>query len=392
MNKAIIYFVIGVLLFTVSACSSTKSVNNSSKTSAQLAILSLNEQLFADVLIPETNQENPFKLTESQQKIILSAVSKKQQQGFKLHKALYDVLQNGLTNFTYYGETYNAETAMRLNKGNCMSLAILTTAYAKLLGLDFSYREVNTLPVFKKQNNLIISSSHVQTIIYEAELTIKPSSSLLGKSGLVIDYFPSKDNRGGKYFNENSFISMYYKNLAGDALVDKDLIKAFRLAKKSYQYDKNNVEAINTLAIIHRRAGDIKGAEAIYQAGLSIDQKNLRLVSNYIMLLKKQNRMKEAKKYQQQLDKLDDPNPFHWLEEAYIAEKNNEINKATRYYLKALNRAPYLHQAYQGLYHIYRDKGHYAKAKSMLKKALEWTYEREQRKQYKYKLYSLAKL
>lgn len=338
------------------------------------------------------SQEKLFVLTIPQQDIILSAVKKKQKQGFKLHQALYEVLQYELTNFTYYGETYNAETAMRLNKGNCMSLAVLTTAYAKLLGLEFSYREVSTLPVFEKKNNLIISSSHVQTIIYDADDTTESSSRYVRRSGLVIDYFPSKDNHAGKYIGENDFISMYYKNLAGDALVENDLTMAFKLAKRAYTYNENSVEVINSLAIIHRRAGDVNSAEAIYQAGLKIDKKNLRLISNYIMLLKSQNRIAEVQEYQQQLSQLDDPNPFHWLEEAYIAEKNNEMNKATRYYLKALNRAPYLHQAYQGLYHIYRAKGNFAKAKSMLKKALEWTYEVEQRKQYKYKLYSLATL
>ena len=388
MKKTVIYLVVSVLLLTVSACSSNKLGKKPPSTTA----LPINEQLFTYVEKPLASQEKLFVLTIPQQNTIISAVKKKQQQGFKLHQALYEVLQNELTNFTYYGETYNAETAMRLNKGNCMSLAVLTTAYAKLLGLEFSYREVSTLPVFEKKNNFIISSSHVQTIIYDADDTTEPSNGYVRKAGLVIDYFPSKDNHAGKYFGEADFISMYYKNLAGDALVENDLAKAFELAKEAYKYNENNVEVINSLAIVHRRAGDVKSAEAIYQAGLKIDKNNLRLISNYIMLLKSQNRIAEAQEYQQQLSQLDDPNPFHWLEEAYIAEKNNEMNKATRYYLKAFNRAPYLHQAYQGLYHTYRAKGQFAKAKSMLKKALEWTYEVEQRKQYKSKLYSLAAL
>jgi len=352
----------------------------------------LNSQLFAGNEFLLSPQESLFALTASQQSIILIAVEKKQQQGLKLHQALDEVLQSKLANFTYYGETYNAEMAMRLNKGNCMSLAVLTTAYAKLLGVEFSYREVNTLPVFEKKNNFIVSSSHVQTIIYDAEHIDDSSKYFFRKPGLVIDYFPSKNNRAGKYFDEATFISMYYKNLAGDALVENDLAKAYVLAQEAYKYDNENVEAINTLAIIHRRAGDIDSAEAIYQAGLSVEQSNLRLLSNYIMLLKGQNRFEEADEYQVQLSQLDDPNPFHWLEEAYIAEQNHEMRKAANFYLKALNRAPYLHQAYLGLYYIYRNQGHYAKAKSMLKKALEWTYEIEQRKQYKYKLYSLAQL
>ncbi len=376
-------------LSILSGCSSTPSAKYD--LAAHDENIPVNNALFSETDIQLDAQKDLFSLTLTQQNEILSAVSMKQQQGLKLHQALYEVLKHKLTNFTYYGETYNAETAMRLNKGNCMSLAVLTTAYAKLLGVDFSYREVSTLPIFEKQNNLILSSSHVQTILYDSDYKNKTSKLYLRRPSLIIDYFPDKNNRAGKYFDEAAFISMYYKNLAGDALIENDLDKAFMLANEAYQYNNNNIEAINSLAIIHRRAGDEITAEIIYQAGLKIEQSNLRLLSNYIMLLKTQQRFEEAEIYQAKLNRLDDPNPFHWLEEAYTAEKSNNLNKAKNYYLKALNQAPYLNQAYMGLYHIYLSKGQLSKAKHMLNKALEWTYEIEQRKLYKHKLYSLAK-
>jgi len=374
---------------TISACATKNSYDKKAQHQANIAV-PINNQLFLNEDSALSIQDDMFTLTLAQQQTVVLAVQKKQQRGVKLHQALYDVLNDKLSSFTYYGENYNAEQAMRLNKGNCMTLAVLTTAYAKLLGLEFSYRKVNTLPVFKKQNNLIISSSHVQTIIYDNEFSENDSAFYIRKPGLVIDYFPDSNNSAGKYLNESEFISMYYKNLAGDALVDDDLPSAFKLAKEAYKHNKHNVEAINLLAIIHRRAGDSVGAEAVYKAGLKFEQANLRLLSNYIMLLKTENRFDEAEHYQEKLSQLNDPNPFNWLEQAYIAKRNNKINRAIRYYQKALVKAPYLNQAYLGLYHIYHEKGHYAKARGMLKQALEWTYEIEQRKQYKLKLYSLA--
>lgn len=384
------YLLLSIGLLLNAACSHTNLAKQESEYTAIEPLF--NFSLF-DLRVSQNNSyDKLFKLSPQQEANILAAVQIKELQGFKRHEALYEVLQERLDNFTYYGETYSAETSMRLNQGNCMSLAVLTTAYAKLLGLDFSYREVNTLPIFSKKNNLILSSSHVQTIIYDAEFTTQPGQLFLQKPGLVIDYFPSKNNRSGKYLDEDAFIAMYYQNLAGDALVDNNLDKAFLLASKAYTFDQDNIDVINSLAIIHRRAGDNESAEAIYLAGLKKEQSSLSLLSNYVMLLKSQNREAEAEHYQSQLSQLNDPNPFHWLEEAYIAEQNHETNKAKHFYLKALKQAPYLHQAYLGLYHIYRQKGQYVKAKNMMRKALEWTYEVEQRKQYKYKLYSVAKL
>ncbi|MBL4942333.1 MAG: hypothetical protein JKY81_11810 [Colwellia sp.] len=389
LKKLTCYFSFVVILITISACANKGLPENNVRQNISIPI---NEQLFSDDGKTFSIQNDVFTLTLAQQQEIISAVQKKQAQGYQLHKALEAVLSTKLANFTYYGDTYNAETTMELNKGNCMSLAVLTTAYAKVLGLKFSYREVNTIPVFEKKNNLILSSSHVQTVLYDADFIADKNTYYFQKPGVIIDYFPNKNNKIGKSFDELDFLSMYYRNLAGDALVENDLAQAFILAKKSHDYDKENIETINLLAVIHRRAGDEQGAENIYQAGLQINQSSLALISNYIMLLRKQQRFEAAEDYQEKLAQLDDPNPYRWLEQAYTAQMNDKTNAAILYYEKALKRAPYLNQAYIGLYHIFRDKGQVKKAKFMLKKALEWTYEIDQRKQYEHKLFSLAQL
>jgi tetratricopeptide (TPR) repeat protein len=379
------------LSIVLTACAN-KNSHDESMIEPESVIIPINKTLFSNNKATVILQSDIFTLSPSQQKLILLAVNKKQDQGLKLHKAVEAVLSTKLSNFTYYGETYSAEMTMRLNAGNCMSLAVLTTAYAKLLGLEFSYREVNTLPIFEKENDLILSSSHVQAVLYDADFVEDASTIYLQKPSVVIDYFPSKNNRVGKRFNELTFLSMYYRNLAADALVENKLAKAFILAKESHRYNKQNIETINLLAVIHRRAGDTIGAEKIYQAGLQIQQSSLALISNYIMLLRDQKRFDEAEKYQVKLDNLDDPNPYRWLEQAYIAEQIDKKNKAIKYYEKALENAPYLNEAYLGLYNIYLERGHFAKAKAMLKQALEWTYEKDERKQYNNKLYSLAQL
>lgn len=391
MKKLTHVFYSIALLLIVSACSNNNYRSGNVKES-KVVDIPMNRKLFLEGAQKINMQKDVFTLSVSQQTTFLLEISKKQSQGFKLHEALKAVLSSKLSNFTYYGKTYTAEKTMRLNSGNCMSLAILTTAYAKLLGLEFSYRQVDTIPIFQKENNLILSSSHVQTIIYDADFIEDPNEIYIQKPGIVIDYFPDASNRVGKSFGESGFTSMYYTNLAADALVDNELSKAFVFAEKAHYFDKKNLEVINLLAVIHRRAGDDFSAEKIYQAGLELENASLDLISNYIMLLQKQKREEEAVVYQSQLDKLDDPNPYHWLEQAYIAEKNQRTDKAAYYYQKALINAPYLNQAYMGLYKIFREKGHIIKAKNMLSKALEWTYEIERRKQYKQKLYSLAQL
>ncbi|MFT5023252.1 MAG: Tfp pilus assembly protein PilF, partial [Colwellia sp.] len=139
---------------------------------------------------------------------------------------------------------------------------------------------------------------------------------------------------------------MYYKNIAADALADKDLAKSFMYASTAYKYDTKNIETINLLAVIHRRAGDVKTAEAIYKIGIDRGKPNIALLSNYIMLLKSQQRMEEVSFLQSKMEELDDPSPYKSLTQAYVATQNNDIKQAERHFKKALKKAPYLNQAY----------------------------------------------
>jgi hypothetical protein len=156
-----------ILTFTFSACSVT------TQKPSQPIKIPINYSLFTQEKITPISEQAIFSLTPEQQKTFLLHFNEKVDTGLKAHQALNQVLEERLANFTYYGATYNATTAMQLNKGNCMSLAVLTTAYAKILKLDFSYRTVHTLPVFTKKEDVILSSSHLQTIIYDPTFIAK---------------------------------------------------------------------------------------------------------------------------------------------------------------------------------------------------------------------------
>ena len=386
-NMPVILSLLTALL--VSSCSTPIQKNHQSNNISPSFKLPINYSLFPNKDNAELNNEDVFLLTSEQQQEFHLLFDQKIADGYAPHKALSQVLKERIENFTYYGETYNSSTAMRLNKWNCMSLAVLTTAYANLLGLDLSYRHISTLPIFTQKDNVILSSSHVQTLIHDPSFVAKDNLFYFSTPAIVIDYFPSEGNRTGRKFSLDTFLAMYYKNIAADALTDKNLNRSFLYAIKAYHYDTENIETINLLAVIHRRSGDLKTAESIYKAGLNKGEPSIALLSNYIMLLKYQQRMEEVEIWQDELNQLDDPNPYQWLGEAYTSNKTGNIKQAELYFNKALKKAPYLHQAYMGLYKIYIKQNKLKKAQTMLVKALEWTYELDERKLYKYKLYNI---
>lgn len=370
-------------LFVLSGCSgvSAELSDEKSQTSLPIAYDVFNTKSY----VLETENQI-FSLNEEQQQKFLEYYQKAIARGVPANQVISNYLLDKLSNFTYYGHTYTASDAMTYQRGNCMSLAILTTALARLVGIESAYREVLTLPVFEKKNGLLLSSRHVQTKLF-SDSNDQQVNSIVARSGIIIDYFPNKTNVNSRYLTSSQFVAMYYQNIASDALVDGDIDKAFAYAMRAFEYDNQSTEAMNLLAVIHRYKGAVSVAEKIYQHAMAQAPDSISLLSNYMVLLNRQGRVKEANALNEVLAKLDDPNPYRWLEQAYLAQHQADYQRAARYFHRTIELAPYVTQAYVGLYQVYMAKGNEARAKQSLASALAWTHEQGERKQLKYKLY-----
>ncbi|WDE03580.1 tetratricopeptide repeat protein [Thalassomonas viridans] len=388
-DNSILGFIMVLSLF-FSGCSLTSEEKRNAQRSVDIMPL-LNDQLFEPPASALLSEEDIFALSEPQQAAFLAGYRQGLARGLKPHKAVEAYITSLMGNFVYYGETYTAAQAMSREQGNCMSLAVLTTAMVRLAGLEFDYRKVNTLPIFEKKKSLLLSSSHVQTVIYDPEFVADKNILYFTKPGVVIDYFPSDSNYyASSKYGYQQFLAMFYQNLAADALLEEDFNLAFAYAQRALSADKRSNKTINLLAVLHRRMGDISAAEAIYQAGLRLNPDDIYLLSNLVVLLKKQHRFAEAEIYEQSMRLLDDPNPYAWLEQAYLAQQKQDDSEAISYFKKVIAKAPYVQEAYIGLYQIYARQGKIARAQLMLEKVLEWTHEQEERKGYKRKLYQLT--
>jgi len=349
----------------------------------------LNQSLFAyDGIM--MSEKDIFSLSEKQETEFFNEYAKLLQKGLARHEALAAYLQRLKNNFTFYGETNVAQKSFSEKQGNCLSLSILTTALTRLVGLETSYREVTSSPVFQKNNNFISSSSHVQTIIYDPNFVPEKGLFYLSKPGIVIDYFPTKNSQQGPKFTFKKFLSMYYRNIAGDALMDKNPNKAFAYGEQALKVLPSSVEAINFMALLHKTQSDMKTSEQLYKLGMTLDKSNIQIIYNYMILLAKQGRYQEVDFYQNKMNSLDNPNPYLWLEQAYQSAENPE--QAEIYYKKALQNAPYLQEAYIGLAKIYYKRNNKKRAKEMVENALKWSYKKEEKQLYKRKLSLLSAL
>ncbi len=160
-------------------------------------------------------------------------------------------LESVVSGFSYRGETYTAQETLLEASGNCLSLAIMTTALAKLAGLEISYQHVDSRPIYAKHGNILLLSSHVVTKVYEPDEDIakKPNTITLNRPHVVIDYFPTRGAVKGSKVEEHDFVAMYYQNKATKALVEKDYDEAYAFVKKGLLKSPSNPETLNLLGV-----------------------------------------------------------------------------------------------------------------------------------------------
>jgi len=278
-------------------------------------------------------------------------------------------LQHSTFDFSYMPATLVASESLDLGEGNCMSLAILTTALAQAAGVKINYQLIDSSPVFEQKDDVIVKGVHVRTKLMRP---YQPNAiPTIGLTGTIVDYFPSGINRFLGNISEAEFISMYYLNIATDYIQEQDYKNAYWYTLRALDFAPKYAAGINSMALVYKRVGEQVKAEEIYRYGLEVTNDKLGLLKNYQILLSQQGRTEEAADIQKEIDKYVDLSPYPWINIADGALEMGEYPEAIKYYKKSIELAPYLQYGYLGLAKVYNYQGDLVKAKSMLEKAME---------------------
>ncbi|MCX7545736.1 tetratricopeptide repeat protein [Marinicella gelatinilytica] len=282
---------------------------------------------------------------------------------------IYQYLQERLQHFNFYSETLTAEQAITQNAGNCLTLAILTNALANTTNVGVYYELARTPPVFQRENGYLLSSQHIQTVIFEKKVGgIFYSSKPLE---LKIDYYSTAGSRTLRRVSVEEFQSMYYSNVAAESLIKGDSNVAYWNLKKALRIDPDNPIALNMLAVLYRNMGYDQYAERVFVHGLSLAKNQLELLSNYHHYLIEKGRQQEAAQVAVVIDDYHDPDPFKWIDMADQALFDGRYQQAVKYYKKAHNQAPYLDEPSAGLAKAYFFLGDQSKAVTAIEQALD---------------------
>lgn len=334
--------------------------------------------------------EQIFSLSDDAKAHFFSYLNDPANSRYPLHKRVFRYLDKSLSRFNYYADTYTAQQTLDNNSGNCMSLAVLTTAYARLAGLEYKYSRVDSAPVFAKAGKFEVASSHVVTKLFDPTFKPTPGTLFTRKPYLLVDYFPTRNTWVGGAVKNEAFIAMFYRNLAARSMAAEDYKRAASYAFHALEFAPFAPESINVMAVIYRQLGFAAKAEALYRYGLTLNSDSINLLYNYQLLLAKQSRFEQAQALQRRLERLDDPSPFPYLRLADEALANQEPIKALRFYRKSIEKAHYLPHGYLGAAKAYYLMGKTTAARTQLLKALERTHDSAEEQLFKAKLASLG--
>jgi len=306
-----------------------------------------------------------------------------------VHRRVFDYLEAVTIDFNYLGETHTASQALESSVGNCLALAILTTALARLADVETGYELVGSFPVFESSGNLITRGLHVRTILYDPAWVAKEGILAFRRPGITVDYFPSDSDRFISNNSDSEYYAMYYRNIAGDAIENQDLTKAYWFLLESLEWSPNNPDALNMLAIVYDRAGDSHKSDEIFRFGIQNSTRQVSLLRNYGIFLRRQGRPMEAEIVEAKLAKLNDPNPFDWIKAGQEAYDDGNFRRAIKFFKNSTKLAPYLHEGHFGLAKTYFRLGNLNVAEEELEQALSTANRASTRSLYEAKLSAL---
>jgi len=331
-------------------------------------------------------------LTPHQKAEFLSFFNSDEQQDVSPNFRISNYLEKWATDFSYAGDTFTATEAFEKRSGNCLTLAILTTALANVVGLDVYYKKVFTPPIYRRHNHVLTTSAHVKTIVLGPEAEEKKLGVVYFRSRTVIDYFPSSLNDTGEYVAFNDFISMYYQNKAAKAMAVNNSSLVYSLLSMAMYQNPLYSETLNALAVFYRQNMLHKKARDIYEFAIENNVESIHTLSNYAVLLSEVGDSATLAKIGSKLLDVEENNPYQWYDQGVKYLNQGETRRAVVLFNKSIKTGPYLSEGYMGLAKAYFLLGDIERAESKLKKAKELAFGEKERGLYAAKLDALQRV
>jgi Flp pilus assembly protein TadD len=349
------------------------------------------EDLFKDHLFAAPSErisgDNVFALSNDMKHYLSAEIAgqlraKGPQRG--LIDALYDKSQLKLE---YDAEmTRNAAQTFAARAGNCLSLVIMTAAFAKEIGLPVRYQRVLVDDAWSRSGDMYFASSHVNLTLGVGHIAdrILDDQSV----AITIDFVQPEGIRGRRMrvIGEETIVAMYMNNRAAESLARGRLNDAYWWAREAIERDRRFLSSYNTLGVIYRNHGNLQEAEQILKHVLELEPGNTEVMSNLALVFNDEGRVAESKDLTSKLEQLQPYPPFHFFNLGLAAMRNGDFKAAKDLFAKEVDRDAFYHEFRFWLAAAYIGLGDVEQARTQLTVAMENSTTRKEHELYAAKL------
>ena len=204
--------------------------------------------------------------------------------------------------------TRNAAEAFNARAGNCLSMVIMTAAFAKELGLPVEYNAAGYEEVWSRSGNFLLGSGHVNVSVGARDSDI--GLRVVGRP-LTVDFLPPEDIRGlpSREIPEQVIVAMYMNNKSVESLMRDELDEAYGWAREAIRRSPEFASSYNTLGIVYLHRGDPAQAARVFAYALEQAPDNTSVMANLADVLSRLGDEAGAAALRSRLARID-PNPI----------------------------------------------------------------------------------
>jgi Flp pilus assembly protein TadD len=282
--------------------------------------------------------------------------------------------------------TRNAAQAFAARAGNCLSLVIMTGAFAKALGIDVTYNQVYVDDAVSRLGDIYLSIGHVNLTL--GERTFTSGTRGIDRDAVTIDFMPPRDIRGlrSRPIAERTIAAMYMNNRAVESLAGGRIDDAYWRVRAAVLQDPEFTSAYNTLGAVYARHGDFAQSERVLRHALLREPSNPQVVANLVQTLDALGRATEANEFRRKLAELEPNPPFGLFRQGLVAMREGDYRRAQALFAEEVERAPYHHEFHFWLAAASAGLGELDRARREMMLAIESSPTRGDRELYAAKL------
>jgi Tfp pilus assembly protein PilF len=282
--------------------------------------------------------------------------------------------------------TRNAAEAFAARSGNCLSLVIMTAAFAREIGLSVRYQNVLVDETWSRSGDNYMAIGHVNLVLGEQRRDVGVGAT--DDDLLLVDFLPAKEARKlrSQVIGQDTVLAMYMNNRAAELLAQGKLDDAYWHTREAIRQDPGFMYAYNTLGAVYQRHRNLEQAEQVFTFALSKQPDYTEVMSNLVAVLGDLGRISDARALSNRLRQLEPFPPFMFFKEGLVAMRNQDYKTATVLFAKEVERAPYYHEFHFWLAEAYAGSGDLGQARRHLTLAMETSTTRRDHDLYAAKL------